>query len=585
MRITSLLLSAVAVSFALCACDDGDALPADAELRDRGPSVPRDLGAETGPVDVAPMPIGPDIDISPGQLALVADPGERSAPGGVRVANAGDAPLTVSQIAVDGADFELQPIALPAVIEPGGSIEVAVVFAPDMAGERQGLVTITSDDPDELRREIPLSGRNPETCIRAMPSSVNLGSVAVGGESARFRVQIVNCGDRPATIGEVGLDGAEGFAWARTQGPGDGEMLRPGNVLILEVWYLNAALGADDTATATLVVPTDLPTGDVRINVAVRGGGGPTCDLVVEPAMVDFETLRIGLVRNREARVVNRGTAHCELRGLVIEQTDGPEENRFEVVRGVEGDRIEGGAEQTIEVAYAPLVADPVGDRGELRLSFHDPHRVQNRTATALLRGVGAQALVGPIPEAVETGVTTTGCFSWRRAVRVANVGFVPICLTGYRYEGDACDRFARVEEPVVPEGECIALGRGEDVTFSFRHGPEAVGDDLCTLVVESDAQNTPELSIPVGGTGTDTAETVDERVVGDLNRRRNADFPLSRPCDGETLRLFVNDEETDRFAFSAQRNALVFEADQHPADEGDTIRMEYEAICYQLDE
>jgi len=587
MRIRSLLLFALALtSPSLIGCDDGETLAPDMASPDAGPAVGRDMRTEAGPPDMAPQPLGPDIDITPGQLNLIADPGGEPGQGMLTVANVGDADLTVDGIRLhDSPDFALVDVSdgLPIVLAPGEMFAIGVTFAPEGPGDRQGAVVITSDDPDEAERTVPLAGRNGESCIRAMPSSVNLGSVAVGEQSARFRVQIVNCGDRTAQIGEITLDGAEGFSWEVVQGMGSGQTLRSGNVLILEIGYENAVLGADDMANTALRVPNDLTPGDLRINVSVRGGGGPTCNLVLEPEQVDYETLRLGATRPVELTAINRGTAHCELRGLAVQPAAGPAENTFQIVRGLEGDRIEGGAQQTIEVAYAPVVADPIGDRADLRLSFYDPHRVQNRTATVLLRGIGAEAQIGPNPAAVQTGLTTVGCVSWRRSVDVSNVGFVPICVTGFRYEGDDCERFVPVDEPDIPEGECAPLLRGEAVVFSFQHDPDGVGEDGCTLIVESDAQNTQALAIPLAGAGRDTADTVDEAEVGDLNGLRDAYFPLSRPCGSETLRLFVNDDESDRFDFSAQRNALVFEARRHPADEGDMIRMEYEARCFQL--
>ncbi len=583
-------LAALALSSLLAltsACDDGDALAPDMAFPDAGPPVGRDMRTEAGPPDMMPLATEPDIDISPGQINLIAAVGAESTPGMLLISNQGQMPLEIRavrfaddggpfRVEVDGAPFE------PRVLEPDQALSLQVIFAPEAAGDRQATLIIESNDPDELRREIPITGRNPEACIRAMPSSVNLGSVAVGGESARFRVQIVNCGDVTATIGPITLDGAEGFAWEVAQGMGPGQTLQPGNLLILELWYANAGLGADDTASAALTVQNDIQ-GELRININVRGGGGPTCELAIEPAMVDFETLRIGLTRQIPVTVINRGTAHCELRDQLVMATDGPEENSFAIERGLVGDRLEGGAEQTIEVVYRPVVADPIGDRAELRVTYHDPHRVQNRTASTLLRGVGAQALIGADPEAVQTGVTTVGCASWQRSVDVGNVGFVPICVTGFRYEGAGCAQFTPVSEPSVPDADCISLERGEVVVFTFQHQPAGVGDESCTLVIESDAQNTEALAVPLDGVGTDTAETVDEAIVGDLNGRRDAYFPLSRPCVEATLRLFVNDEETENFGFSAQRNALVFRANRHPAGEDDRIRMEYDAACLEL--
>lgn len=583
------LSSALLVAFAALGavgCDDEDpAPPIDAALEDGPPPAGRDMRSDGPEPDAG---AAPDISIEPRTLTLLADVGEASAPGIITLSNVGDAPLTVSVLLLDPLRPEFafaEPPALPAVIPPGGALPVPITYTARVAGDVQSTLTIQSDDPDEDRLTLPIAGRDRRSCVRAMPSRVDLGSIAIGGQTGEFRVQIENCGDRPVQIGEIALDGDAGFGWEVGQGMGSGQSLRPGDVLTLLLWYENTELPPDGMARTVLVVPTDLPTGDLRINVTVRGGGGPTCALVIEPEQVDYMTLRLGATRPVELTVRNEGSAHCELRDVAVEPQTGAPANTFVVEQGLEGDRIEGSSEATIVVAYAPVEANPLGERAELRVSYHDPHRVQNRTATARLIGIGAEAQIGADPVMVDTGLTTEGCFSWARSTTVSNVGFVPICVSGFRYEGEDCARIVPTEEPSIPEGQCTALERNEGLRFTFRHGPVAVGADRCTLIVESDAQNTDALAVPLEGTGTDTAETVDEAEVGNLNRLRDAYFPLSRPADGETLRLFVNDEETDRFDFDAGRNALVFEANRHPARRGDAIRMTYQAACLQLEE
>ena len=138
------------------------------------------------------------------------------------------------------------------------------------------------------------------------------------------------------------------------------------------------------------------------------------------------------------------------------------------------------------------------------------------------------------------------------------------------------------VEEPEFG-GACTALVRDEAVEFSWRFQPAGVSAAGCTLVVESDAQNAAELSIALGGTGTDETAVVDEREVGALNRAQAAYFNLARPAVEDSLRLFVEGRETNNFGYSAQRNALVFRANNHPAREGEQIRIEYDAACFDL--
>lgn len=582
MRATHLFALIATIAFTV-ACDDEQPVDPVQPTPDRGVPVQRDARVDSGPVaDMAPPPEG-DISLEPRALTLLADAGGTSDPGVINVTNAGDAPVTITQIALADGPFALvDPPQLPAELAPGDTVPITITFSPAEEGEAMTTLTILSDDPDEGMLTLPISGRTRESCIRAMPSSVNLGSVALGGQSARFRVQVANCGDRPITIGDIALEGESGFNWEVEQGMGVGQVMRQGDVLVLAVWYDNSALEIDAAATSTLIVGTDLPRGPLEVNIRVTGGGGPSCDIQLSPDQHDYQILRVGLTRPFEFTVFNAGTAECELRSLMVEPTAGPPENGFVVTRGLEGDVLPGRTEATIEVAYAPTVANPLADRGELRLAYFDPHQVQNRRATSLLVGIGAEALIGPNPEEVNFGVTSAGCASWIRDGRAANVGFVPICVSDFRYEGDDCPRFIPVEEPDFSEG-CIPLERDESVLFRWRHQPGGPGADRCTVIVESDAQNTGELSFDIVGEGTDTAETTDTWEVGRLNQRQRAFFTLSRPGVEDSIRMFVNDEETDAFGWDEERNAVFFERNRHPAEEGDALRVEYDALCYDL--
>lgn len=80
----------------------------------------------------------------------------------VTVANTGDANLSLQSVAVqqaDGADFGVVPLAqLPLTIEPDGTVELEVVFAPAAAGALNATLVIGSDDPETPAIGVALSG-------------------------------------------------------------------------------------------------------------------------------------------------------------------------------------------------------------------------------------------------------------------------------------------------------------------------------------------------------------------------------------------------------------------------------------------
>lgn len=72
------------------------------------------------------------------------------------ISNAGGAALEVSNVAASGP-FQLTAGSGPATIQPGGSLELGVVFVPAAAGAASGSVELTTSDPDDGSISIPLS--------------------------------------------------------------------------------------------------------------------------------------------------------------------------------------------------------------------------------------------------------------------------------------------------------------------------------------------------------------------------------------------------------------------------------------------
>ncbi|MCA9561427.1 MAG: hypothetical protein KC583_22930 [Myxococcales bacterium] len=301
--------------------------------------------------------------------------------------------------------------------------------------------------------------------------------------------------------------------------------------------------------------------------------------MVLDPGMLDFDILRTGLTRSMEVTVRNDGSGECALRSVSVQRDSGPEENTYTVTRGLEGDVLAPRSAQTIEVTYAPTVANPLGDRSTLRVAYHDAERGLNLAQEALLRGQGATALVGALPEElVFVRTTAPDCASPPLTVDAANVGFVPICLTGYDREGDGCPSFVFVDPPAIDA--CHALDRDEALPLQLVFQPSAPGEVTCDIIVRSDAQNTEALHIPLRGEGVAEAATVDTHLVPMLDARNPARFSLSRPAVERTVRVFEDDALNEDWDFDAQRNAVSFPRGRHPA-EGATLRIEYDAICF----
>ncbi len=445
----------------------------------------------------------------------------------------------------------------------------------------QRSLLITSDDPDGGELTVALAGKLFDSCITAMPGTVDVGPVDLGARSGTSTAQIINCGDRPIALSAIRIEDNTGFEFEPQRGREIASaVLERGQNFALDVWYQNDSLIAGMGTTAQLIVDSDIVGQDpLSVPLRARGGSGESCLIEVSPSRLEFGTIRIGLTSAIEIEVTNAGTGECELRGANLTDPNTAVGNDFTITRDLGVDRIAAQSSLTIEITYSPTVDSPVGDRANLVVAYHDPHVNQNRTARAFVQGTGSTSRFGPVPEELYLGeVTAPDCASNRKTTLAQNFGFVPICVNEFRFEGQDCGLFVLLEEPDI-DG-CIPLSDGESVPFPIKYQPIVTGEHRCTIVVSSDAMETASIELNLRGRGVASSQTTDTHTVGELNPRERAWFSLRRPAVGDSVEVFVNDRMNADWEFHVDRNEIFFERGDHP-DEDDEVRIEYRAICF----
>ena len=582
-----LLGSLVVLAGLSVGCDDTTAEESKADAGATGDATRADADNiwDQSMPDAEPVGGPPDIIVEPLRVQMVSDIGVESAPEVLLIRNVGGSDLSVTGLDLTqpaSGQFRLVDApSLPAVIPAGSQLEVQLTFQPAEAGERQGNLQILSDDPDGGDLSVTLLGKLFESCLRAMPATVDVGPVDLGSRSGTSTVQVINCGDRPLTLQGIRLEDNDGFDFEpQREREVAGAVLGRGENFALDVWYQNDGLLPGVGTTALLYVDSDIvDTPPLRVTLRARGGSGESCLIGVSPERVEFDLLRIGLTRAIEVEVTNAGTGECELRSATLTDPNTAIGNDFTITRDLGTDRLAAQDSVTIEITYSPTVDSPVGDRANLVVAYHDPHVNQNRTARAFVQGTGTTARFGPIPEELYLNeVTAPNCASKRLVTRAQNVGFVPICVSEYRFEGLDCGLFVLLEEPEI-DG-CIPLADGEAVEFPIQYQPLVTGEDRCTLVVTSDAMEARTIELNLVGRGVARSQTTDTHTVDDLNARQRAWFGLRRPAVADSVEVYVNDERNRDAEFDEDSNRIFFERGDHP-DRDDEVRIEYRAICF----
>jgi hypothetical protein len=108
-----------------------------------------------------PAPTPPALRVAPDPVDLSGVVVGDAVTVAVAVENTGDAPVELQEVALDPgtAPFSAAPAGgLPAALDPGAALEVAVTFAPTVAGPASAVLRLTSDDPDTPVHEVPVTG-------------------------------------------------------------------------------------------------------------------------------------------------------------------------------------------------------------------------------------------------------------------------------------------------------------------------------------------------------------------------------------------------------------------------------------------
>ncbi|MCC6254616.1 MAG: choice-of-anchor D domain-containing protein [Ignavibacteriaceae bacterium] len=154
--------------------------------------------------NIAPVVLGPIFNVAPASLSFGNVNVGSNAVLPVTISNPGTAPLVVSNIASDNAQFTFAPSVFPLTIPVGGNSVLNVTFAPTAGGAVSGNLTFTHDAPGSpTSYAVSGTGYVPAPVFGVSPvAPLSFGSVNVGS-SANLNVTVNNTGDAPLTLSGI----------------------------------------------------------------------------------------------------------------------------------------------------------------------------------------------------------------------------------------------------------------------------------------------------------------------------------------------------------------------------------------------
>jgi hypothetical protein len=170
--------------------------------------------------------------------------GTTSDPQSVVLTNTGDAPLSITDITVDSAEFAITAGSGPGTLLPGTSRTVEIRYSPQNILRRHAILSVNSDAPDSPHCVGLFGAEDPRPGPRVSmsPNYGDLGFEPVGTTSFSG-VYLTNYGNTPLTIRSVTLSGEHASDFSLYSG-GEAGTVAPGTYRLIRVQFHQSAYGA-----------------------------------------------------------------------------------------------------------------------------------------------------------------------------------------------------------------------------------------------------------------------------------------------------------------------------------------------------
>lgn len=243
----------------------------------------------------------PSLTVEPEQLNFrirVGTVSEQS----FTVTNVGEVTAHIESITLDGgAPFSFEEIEGAIELDPNEEYEVVVTYAPEEEGEQNSTIQIATDDPDNERFEVALSGfgEPPVPQIVYDPEAIDNGAIPIRVSSSQ-ELRIENAGDALLIVESISIAGEDEAIFSIDV---DEFELDPDGVRIITVTATPVNL-SEFNADLT-IVSNDPDRGEIE--VALSGSGvlpdahyqftsntGANHTILVTEVTVDGEALEIG---------------------------------------------------------------------------------------------------------------------------------------------------------------------------------------------------------------------------------------------------------------------------------------------------
>ena len=426
---------------------------------------------------VTAQPTGqPGITISPASINFGGVGVGQNVGQLVTISNSGASPLTVSNVAVTGANFSVPGLSLPITVGAGQSATFIANITASTSGAVSGSLTIANNSPTPSVL-VPMSGfaTAPASGISVSPSSVNFGSVAVGQNVGQL-MTISNTGSGSLTVSNIAVTGSNfsvsGLSLPITVGAGQSA-----------TFLANVNPLATGSLAGSLTITNSSSTPSVVVPLSGTGASAGQPLLSANPNSVSFGNVTVGAPNSQTIVVQNTGTASLTISQATVSGAG------FSMSGLAVPATIAPGNSTTFNVAFGPAGAGAVS--GSVSLASNV---VGSPTAIPLSgTGISVTKSLGSSTVGLQFGNVAVGSSSSQNVTLTNNgnstvtIGSVNVMGAGFSSAG-------------VTAGQTIGAGQTAALGITFTPGSAATVSG--NVAVTSDATNSP-INVALSGTGT----------------------------------------------------------------------------------
>jgi hypothetical protein len=433
--------------------------------------------------------------------------GATTAPGTSILTNTGNATLSITSAKISGvnpADFAFggsNTCSAGAAILPGASCTISVDFAPNEPNPPQNLVAqvvisfLDTGNQATGTAAIALSGTEATAAAPAVAlatTTLNFGTVNVGGSTSQPPVQLKNTGSAALSIAGIGITGpnAGDFAETSTCPLVSNGTLAAGASCTISATFQPTAAGS---RTASILISDNANPSQQTIALS---GTGATASVSLTPTNLTFATQNEGPPSAAQnATLKNTGASPVTISAISLagaNPSDFAQTNNCPMAPSA---TLNAGGICTISVTFQPIQSGPLS----AVLSVADDSTPSPQTVT--VSGTGTTPIVQAAPTTLQFGSTLVGVAGASQPIQVSNSGSGALVISGVSFAGADGGDFQASGSCIAPKGTNISVAAGANCTLDVDFLPLAAGTRTATLTLSDNANANP----PVTFTGTAT--------------------------------------------------------------------------------